>query len=266
MSDPVQIHGGQVVLTRDPSTADVEIPDGWVCVHHHRMTPPTVGCRVVDFREFEHDPRSFMRDCEGVLFVGLTRAMTPSTRTREVWEVLFNGTDLPRASLDTALFLSEPWRAWFQFGFVGASYGPYTYSYLAESHWRASREGIRDDDPFALDELLAHGEGVVTSLDNQFFDRFDVEIVEVEPLFHAAYQREKTAAFDEERTEAALVRRLAKVASSACPSRKVPAPHRLWSRHEHSIVATDLAVDRYLVEWLAGLVATTNTIYEHFHR
>jgi hypothetical protein len=56
--------------------------------------------------------RRWMRDADCLVMVGLSRAMTPSNRTREVWEVLFNNsTDMVKFSIDRTLFVAEPWRA-----------------------------------------------------------------------------------------------------------------------------------------------------------
>lgn len=245
---------------------DADLPGDALYVVHRAYPVPIVARRHVPFHIFEKNPRRWLADAPALVMVGLNKAMTPSSRTREVWEILYNNTaELPKFSVDRTLFISEPWRAWFHFGFVGASYREYTYSYLAESHWKAHRDGVREADPFSLDEIRAWGAGVVVSDHRAYFGEVEVETVLTTPDVKAAYAEEKAAAFEEERTLPAILRRLSAVAKAACLSRCIPTPARIFTSPSLHIVRTDLAVDGFLVDNLLRLVDLTNNIAEAFH-
>ncbi|MFH1571747.1 MAG: hypothetical protein ABIL09_27405, partial [Gemmatimonadota bacterium] len=201
-----------------------------------------------------------------VVVVGLSKIRTPSNRADEVWAVLGSrNRDVPKISVDRTLFVSEPWRAWFHWGLLAAPYREYTYSYLAESQWRSWVDGARPDDPFSLAELRRWGRGLIRSHYRAYFDRFDVEVIPVGSEAPEVYAEAKTAAFDEERTLAAVLRRLAAVAQAECPRRTLPTPARLFDRTRHRIVVSDLPIDRFLVAHLWGLVEVTDGIGRSFY-
>lgn len=258
----------RIVLARDTGLVRLDLDAHALCVRHRSYDPPLTGagCRHMTFDAFEDDPRDAMRGRDTLAVVGLGRIITPGNRTREVFEVLFNLTDdWQKVSLDRTLFVSEPWRAWFHFGFVGARYREYTYSYLAESHWKAFGDGVRGDDPFGLEAIVDCGRGVVRSEDEQYFDEVAVETVALGAAAHAEYQELKAVAFDEEHTAPAIIDRLSRFAQAACPLRRIPTPARLFDRTAHRIVRTDLKVDEYLTGRLLALVELTNGIAAAFH-
>lgn len=262
MSDP------RIFLTRDPAAFVIEPIEPAVCAVHRRYPQPEIrgSCLVVPFEDLERDPRGVMGERRELYLVGLSRTITPSNRTHEVWEILFNNTPTWRKiSIDTTLFVGEPWRAWFHWGFVGARYREYTYSYLAESHWQAHREGLREDDPFALEVLVEHGRGVVQSDHRSFFDAIDVQVVPVATEARARYDAEKASAFEEEHTEAGIIRRLAKIAREACTRRSIPTSTTLFGKRVHRIVRTDLPVDVYVTQELLARAALADGIAEAFH-
>ena len=136
----------RIILTHDPAAVSIDAGPEALCVRHPAYQAPrtAAGCLHVDWQEFEAEPRRWMDGRSLVVVVGLNRIITPGNRTREVFEVLYNlSRDVRKLSIDQTLFVAEPWRAWFHFGFVGAPYREYTYSYLAESHWRAHQDGVR---------------------------------------------------------------------------------------------------------------------------
>lgn len=258
----------RILLARDTGTVRLDVGPEAICVCARGYAPPTTGpgCAHMDFAAFEADPRGAMAGRSTLVLVGLSRAMTPSNRTREVWEILFNASrDWHKVSIDRTLFVAEPWRAWFHWGFVGAPYREYTYSYLAESRWQAHRDGMREEDPFGLAEVQRWGAGLIRSGYRRWFGRLDVETVAASQEVHAAYQEAKAAAFDEESTLAGLLKRLGAFAQQACPRRAIPQPGRLFDRTTHRIVATDLPIDRFLLARLWSLVELTDGIGAAFH-
>lgn len=264
-----------ILLARDTGAARVpDADEGALCVRHPAYAAPATGprCRHLRWEEFRADPRGLARDARTLVVVGLNQIAHPGTRGEDVFEFLYLGCPhLRKVSVDRTLFVVEPWRAWFHFGLVGAPYPPYTYSYLAESHWRAFREGKRPADPFSLAALVAAGTGIVRSDHARFFDAVEVERVDLPPAVHAAYQAEKARAFEDERTPAALVRRLAAFAQAACPRRAVPAPGAIFGPAGGlfgpalRIVRTDLRVDDHLVGWLLELAGLADAVAGAFY-
>ena len=253
----------KILLTSDTALARPSVTGRALVVHHRDCEPPACPGACMAFAEFEPRCRQVVQGLDTLVFVGLNRAMTPANRTRDVWELLFNQTPgLRKISVYTTLFVSEPWRAWFHFGLVGAPYRDYTYSYIAESHHKAHRDGLRDDDPFALPDLLRWSHGVVASGYRQWFEPLAVEIVPACPETHARYAEIKRAAFEEESAVNPILARLVAFAGSACRRRRVPSPGRLFAARRHEVVATDLPVDRWLVGRLQHLIELVNGVAE----
>ena len=255
-----------IILARDTGSVEVDADDGAVCVRHRGCEPPRTGpgCLHLTHEEFAADHRAALAGRSLMVLVGLSRIATPANRTRVgplLWGPL---PGLRRISVDRTLFVAEPWRAWWHFGAVGAPYRQYTYSYLAESHWRAAQDGVRED-PFSLAAIARCGAGVVRSCYPRYFEPLDVEIAPVPPDARTAYVELKERAFDEEHTPSAIVERLAEFAQAACPRRAIPTPARLFAATSHRIVATDLGVDRWLVGRLRALVDLTDGIGRAFH-
>lgn len=254
---------GRIILAAN--TGDVRLPEADVyalCVRHDGYDPPVTGpgCRHVTAAEFLRAPTEQMRDVGLVVVVGLGRILTPQNRTRVGPYLLRPLPGIRRISVDRTLFVVEPWRAWWHFGCVGARYREYTYSYLAESHWRGAQDGMRDD-PFTLDAINEAGRDVIESVGPAFFKPLDVVVRKLPPRAHAEYQTLKARAFDEEHTSAAIVRRLAVFAQEQCPERHVPSTAQLFSRREPAVLQTDLGVDEWLVGRLRALVALTNGVH-----
>lgn len=257
----------RVILSK--SIADVAIDTGMptLCVRHKAYDTPEIAGDVehVLYSDFKRDARRWLGD-KALVFVGLTRCMTPGTRTQEVWEVLCNLTrDHPKWSIDTALFLREPWRAWFHFGVTNQPYGQYTYSYLAESHWKAYQDGTREIDPFGADEIVRWGRGAVCPEYGRFFDQVSVTVHPMSADVHAEYADLKAECFDQEHTIGAIVRRLGKFAQRVCPERSIPDPTRVFHRTRHQIARTDLKIDVYLADRLLELASLTDEVAGALH-
>ncbi len=253
----------RIILTAVPNEVEIDAGSAPVCVYHKAYAPPDIpGARYVEFKAFAAAPRHHLQDSDGLVWVGLSRSISPSNRTQPVWETVFNlSRGLPKWSIDRVAFVGEPWRLWFHFGLVGATYREYTYSYLAESHWRAWRDGRRESDPFSVEEVARWGGGVIRS-DGGHVVTLDIQTVETTPEVKVRYAALKAQAFEEERTPTAIIRRLATFAKAAVPSRKIPARHRIDGHH--SVVATDLRVDTYLVGELRGIADHINQTSEAF--
>jgi hypothetical protein len=230
-----------------------------LCVRHRDYSAPMASVLYEDYEP------SMLREKDTMLVVGLSRILTPANRTKVGPHLLRPLQGIRRISLDSVLFIVEPWRAWWHFGCVGARYREYTYSYLAESRWRAAQE-CHGEDPFSLGELAKWGDGIVESMVDRYFERVTTEVIEVGVYVEREYQALKTKCFDEEHTPAAIIKRLSDFAAEVCPQRSIPAMSQLFKRDEHAIVATNLGVDRWLTGQLTAMVELTNGIARRFHR
>jgi hypothetical protein len=249
----------KILLADDPSSVQIECSGRALCVHHGQ--PPVAGMPAMPFSDFRIDARRHVEALDALVFVGLSRAMTPANRTDMVWEVLFNkAAGLRKYSVDSVLFVGEPWRMWFHFGLTGATYRDYTYSYIAESQAKSWLDGARDDDPFALDESVRWCRPSVRSSGTPWFAPLAVEVIPLPAEVHARYAEEKARAFDEEQAVGRVVARLERVAAAALPRRRLPSSGRLWATRKPSVVVSDLPVDAWLVARLRHLVDLTNAI------
>ena len=255
-----------ILLTENTAKAKPQVQGKTVCIYHKSYEPPDGPWHYVVFDEFKKDARKFLDNQESMIFVGLNKAMTPSNRTEMVFEVLFNKTkELHKVSIDHTLFISEPWRAWFHFGLLGVKYRQYTYSYIAESQYKAWLDEFREDDPFSLDEIAKWGKDVIISDYQNWFDELDVEIVELFEEYKIEYEKLKKECFEDEQSIKRIIKRLSDFVSTKCSERKVPAPHQLFRAKKHKIVITDFPVDQWLLGELRRLVELTNGIAGVFH-
>jgi hypothetical protein len=210
--------------------------------------------------DFEADYKGASEGRKTIVLVGMSRVRTPANRGNPVWGFLHNHRkDIKKISVDRTLFVSEPWRAFFHFYWVHAPYGCYTYSYLAESHWKAAADGVRPD-PFSLEFILSQGLGLIHSQEPAYFGPVAIKTVEVGPEVQAEYARLKAVCFDEEHTINAILVRLAKFAQQTVPTRSIPTTARLFEQREWEWTRTDLKIDEYLTGRLNGLVELTNGI------
>jgi hypothetical protein len=254
-----------IVLSKDPSSVALEVGDEAVCVRHKSYGPPPTrdGCLHVTWDEYEPN---MLRGRTTMVVVGLSKIITPGNRTKVGPFLLRPVPGVRRIVVDRTLFVSEPWRAWFPFGCVGAPYREYTYSYLAESHWRAHIDGARTDNPFALDVIVEHGRGVIRSTYERFFDEPRIETIGVPQEVHEKYAKLKARAFEEETTIKAIIARLSAFAASVCKTRRIPSPSSLFaSAGAPTIYKTDLKVDEFLTKRLLELVELTNGIARAFY-
>lgn len=254
-----------ILLSKDPSSVALDLGAEAVCVRHKHYDPPPTrdGCLHVTWDEYEP---SMLRGRSTMAVVGLSKIITPGNRTKVGPLLLRPVAGVRRIVVDRTLFVSEPWRAWFAFGCVGARYREYTYSYLAESHWKAHVDGVREDDPFALNVIVEHGRGVVRSDYDAFFGEPCVRTIAAPSEAHAEYAKIKKAAFAEETTIKAIVARLAGFAASVCPERRIPSPSALFTASGSPMIwRTDLKVDDFLTRQLTSLVDVTNGIARAFH-
>lgn len=251
----------RILLTSDPN--DLPRVDGPAFAVAAKGWCAPAWLPVVDVEDILTEPRRYFTG-ESVTMVtfGLSRLLTPSNRVRMGQALLRPWPGLQRLSVDSLLFVAEPWRMWWHFFAVGAEHWNYADSYAAEAKWNFAME-TRGDDPFAIDRVREAMAGIVRVESSAF--RFGPIAIEERPVsadVREEYAAEKEAAFADEKTIAAILRRLTAVAQRACPERSIPTASRLYERPPRRIVHTDLAVDRFLVGQLLERVELTNAIAE----
>lgn len=217
--------------------------------------------------EFVKRPSFYLEGAEHMVLLNLvSKIIRPGSRKQYGQFLTDPWNKAPRLSVDTHLYVEEPWRMWFHFGAVGAEFGApeekYHTSYRVETDWRFHVEG-KHAHPCGLDRLEKYGRGVVRYIDGFRFESVSFETIDTGPLVRAMYAEEKEAAFEQERTPAAIVRRLSDFAQGRCPERSVP--RSIFGDRRLSATFTDLGVDRYLRGVIEGHVALTNGIAEMFH-
>jgi len=261
-------HLRQILLTRDTASLSLELGKGMLCVVSKGYPCPLVGteCDRMPWVDFKSNPREIAGRYDGLCVVGMNKMINLKNRTDAVFEFLHNdSSQFRKISVDRTLFVSEAWRSWFHFGFLGAKYREYTYSFLAESHWKAFQDGIRPDDPFSLDEIAKWGKGIIRSDHRRFFDELDVVVISANGDAHDRYRKLKEECFEREHTIGAILKRLAAFASGICEERILPTMSKLFDSYTHRIIVTDLGVDRWLLGRIRETVDLVNGIAGEFY-
>lgn len=256
----------RIILSETPRYVDLSRWDAPLCIHdtdHGGI----IGCDATHLSDFAEAPRDVLDGYDTAVFLGLMNLITPSNRTDDVWEVVFNQLDVPCVSVDRYLFRSDPWRAWFHFGLVGAEYRDYTYSYLAETDYEQYFNGKTDDNPFSLDEIRTWGDGVIESEYDHYFREFHVSVdYEAGPIEQQEYSERLDELFAEKNTIGQVRRGLESYADDIYSGREIPNRHQLFRGEKcWDVSITNLPIDRWKASYLQDLVALTDGIGQAFH-
>lgn len=246
----------QILLTNDFGSAPFDRGRRTVWLHHDK---DCVGAsRTVSLSRFMDDPRAAVSGADLLVVCGLvTRLCTPSNRVKLGQFLTEPWWGPPRISVDRCLFVGEPWRMWWHWGCVGRPFANYFTSYRLESDWKRYIDTDAKN-PCTIERIVEYGRGVVS---HRGGFRFRDVAIHVEPMSaerHQLYADVKERVFNEEKTIAAIIRRLSEYATSCYPSRHVP--RDLFAAESHEIRLTDLGVDVYLASRIRESVALTNAI------
>lgn len=253
----------RIFLTTTPDLLDLPRDGSAVWLHADRAKRPLAE-RTVAMSRFMEDPIGAVRGADMLIVVGLvSQITTPGNRVKTGQWLTDPWPSGPRrVSVDDKLFITDPWRLWWHFGCVGADYMGLATSYRAESMWRNSLVD-KEQNPVTLDNVITYGRGVISAV-NPF--RFDYSL-RVDPMpasVHADYLTEKERAFSEEKTIAAIIKRLSNFAQRVYPDRCVPTFRAMFGSANLHVVATDLGVDRWLVCQIEERVRLINGVAEAF--
>jgi hypothetical protein len=253
----------QIWLTEDDELADVPRHARALWIYHPKDRRPRAE-RVVRLGEFMEAPWKALAPVEILVIKNLvSRILTPSNRVKlgQFFTDPLEGFE--RYSVDRALFIVDPWRMWWHFGCVGVNFGTCHTSYLLETKWGLYLRGCMEN-PCSPEALNRWGTGVLHWCRGFKFAEIDLAVLPVSDEIQAAYQAEKAAAFAEEPTFGAIIKRLALKAQTLCPRRLMPLPRDLLSCPVAQIRATELGVDRFLLRGLQDRIALINHAAERF--
>jgi len=247
-------------LTDDPAKAG--LPTGSDTVWLHAAGEAVQAERTVSLPEFLKGPREAVRGSKLLVVVGLvTNLCRPANRVKLGQYLTEPWWGPPRISVDTHLFVGDPWRFWWHFGCAGAAYADLHTSYRLESQWKhyVERGG---ENPCSPEMLLRFGRGVIGFRGGFKFDSFSVATEVVSGDVRDRYAVEKEKAFAEEKTANGIIKRLAKFVQAACPNRNFPADPT--QQGNLAVTATDLPVDAFLLDRLRETVELTNAVAGEF--
>lgn len=252
----------KIYWTRDWNSVDVPRDKSALWVAHKSDVSLIQAERVMDASIWADNPKPKLNGVDILVVAGLvSRIMRGGNRLKYGRWLTDPWFGPPRISVDSHIFFEKPWTVWFHFGCVDAPFANYFTSYRLESDWnRYIDTERREHHPCQESVFESHSKGVVDFSNGFTFDPVTIETIETSKLIKADYAEEKELAFEDEKTPAAIIKRLAKFAQSRCQERSIP--DSLFKSPVKKIVSTDLGVDRYLCLRHLELVDLTNKYAE----
>lgn len=106
-----------------------------VVVYHEMYGRPEIESKqLIEWQKYRGTYQEV--DAQHIVLVGLNRMIVPSNRCDFVHEYLTTLTpNIPKAVIDTAPFIGEPWRLFFHYLFSNTNRFGYKYSYPIEGEW-----------------------------------------------------------------------------------------------------------------------------------
>ncbi len=257
---------GKIYLIENPKRVKVKGKDTIVVVHSKYPAPIVEDGTTVSFSKFKDYYREYLKTASRLILVGLTQMITPSNRTDYLWETIYNNTpNLEKIVIDMLPFRVDPWRIWFIFGAVGEKYLDYTYSYIAETHYKAYIEEQRKLNPFSLETIIKQGRNLIISDYKKYFKSVIIAEVPMSEEVHEEYKQKKEECFDKGTSISSIIKCLSNYVQNKYPKRKIPSKASIFNNRNIRIVKTDLKVDDFLVSELLDRINLTNNILEAFY-
>ena len=210
--------------------------------------------------EFVKEPRKYLEEIEQVVFCNLvSKIIRPGSRLQYGQYTTDPWFGPNRISIDSRLYIEQPWRMWFHFGCVGSRFGDADYqtSYRIQTDWNWHVEEMKEN-PCSLDVIEKYGKGVVKWVNGFEYKSFSVDVVHLDQSSHERYLVEKEKAFTEEKTTNAILKRMSRFADQEYPFRREP---KLDGENVSGIL-TDLGIDVYLRNLALFHYGLTNGIRE----
>jgi hypothetical protein len=250
----------QIFLTNDCEKAPFDRGDRTVWLHHDK--DEINANRTIKLSSFLDDPRSAVANSDLLVVCGLvTKLCRPSNRVKLGQFLTEPWWGPKRASVDSCLFIGEPWRMWWHWGCIERPFANYFTSYRLESDWNRHIE-LETDNPCSIERIIEFGNGHVQHCDGFRFGSINIHIEKFSDAKHSSYAEEKEKSFAEEKTIKAIIRRLSAFADASYPDRSIPKD--LFASTDHEIRVTDFGVDMYLLKRIRETIELTNAIAEAF--
>ena len=241
-----------------------------VCIYHKQYAkklPQITDCEYIEFEKLckTFQTQDYFSGKNAVIFVGLNKMFTTSTRFHPVWDLLqYNlPSNIKKYCVDIAPYMGPLWRIWPQFNLAGLQTGEYTYSYLLESHYNAFLEGVRQENPLSIGNIKEWGSGNVQIDYTQYFSEPSIKIIEMTEDVHEGYQTLKEDLFETYDTIGPILKQLSAYAKEHCKERKIPQEFKIFETPENvEIIRTDLKIDEYLAGKLVTKMIEVNQTVE----
>lgn len=258
-----------VTFSKHPETIEFDLKNA-ICVYqkqYAKKLPKIDNCEFIEFEKlcqtFQTQDYFFRKDA--VVFVGLNKMFTTSTRFHPVWDLLqYNmPAGIQKYCVDIAPYMGPLWRIWPHFNLAGLATGEYTYSYLLESHYNAYLEGVRADNPLSIENIKEWAAGNIQIDYTSYFNEPEIKIIEMSEDIHEGYQTLKADLFETYDSIQPILKQLSTYAKDNCKERKIPQEFKIFETPEKvEIVRTDLKIDEYLTGKLVTKMEEVNNIVE----
>lgn len=258
-----------VTFTKHPENLVFDLERS-ACVYHKQYAkklPKIPDCEFIEFEKLcqTFQTQDYFTGKTAVVFVGLNKMFTTSTRFHPVWDLLqYNmPAGIQKYCVDIAPYMGPLWRIWPHFNLAGIQTGEYTYSYLLESHYNAFLEGVRTENPLSIENIKEWAAGNVQIDYTKFFEEPSIKIIEMSEDVHEGYKTLKEDLFDTYDTIGPILKQLTAYAKEHCKERKIPQEFKIFETPEKvQIIRTDLKIDEYLTGKLVSKMEEVNHIVE----
>lgn len=114
-----------------------KIPDDTYVIYHDAYEVPQIE-GVEKYLKFSEFKRIYnIMHANMFIFFGLNKIITPSNRTKFIFEFLYTlSNDIEKISIDYVPFSGEPWKLWFHYGLCKCGNFGVPYSYAIETEWK----------------------------------------------------------------------------------------------------------------------------------
>lgn len=258
-----------VTFSKHPENLVFEL-DNAMCVYqkqYAKKLPKITDCKFMEFEKLceTFQTQDYFSGKNAVVFVGLNKMFTTSTRFHPVWDLLqYNlPSNIKKYCVDIAPYMGPLWRIWPQFNLAGLQTGEYTYSYLLESHYNAFLEGVRTDNPLSIGNIKQWANGNIQIDYTKFFEDPEIKIIKMSEDVHEGYQTLKADLFETYDSIGPILKQLAAYAKEHCKERKIPQEFKIFETPGSvEIIRTDLKIDEYLTGKLVTKMKEVNQIVE----
>lgn len=259
----------KVTFTKHPEELSFDLKNA-ICVFHKfykNKLPKITDCEYLEFERLcnEFQTQDFFTKKDAVVYVGLNKMFTTSTRFHPVWDLLqYNMPEgIQKYCVDIAPYMGPLWRIWPHFNLAGLQTGEYTYSYLLESNYNSFLEEVRSENPLSFENIKEWASGNVQIDYIKYFSEPYIQIIEMSEDLHEGYQTLKEDLFDTYDTIGPILKQLTAYAKEHCKERTIPQEFKIFETPKNvKIVRTDLKIDEYLAGKLVSKMKEVNQIVE----